>query len=142
MPNQQSHTVPDSRHLHRHARRHARLPRREARRGALGNTYIMLVGLGLIILGLIFMLENAGVLQYTPLWALFLFIPAGGAFAVAWKHYDNEHALTVTVRREVISGLVLSFVAVLIVLNLNWVVIWPSFLIIAGLGTLLTVERT
>jgi hypothetical protein len=141
MPNQRPHTVPDSRHLSRRERRHQRSHRREARRGALGNAYAAVVGLGLIILGIVFLLENAGILQYTSLWALFLFIPAAGSLVFAWKTYHDEGGLTVTVRREVMAGLVLAFVAALVMLNLDWVVIWPAFIIIAGLGTLLTVER-
>ncbi|MBZ0289298.1 MAG: hypothetical protein K8I30_16885 [Anaerolineae bacterium] len=141
MPNHQPHTVPDSRHLSRHERRHHRSRRRSVRRATMGNAYALIVGLGLIVLGIVFLLESAGILQYTSLWALFLFIPAAGSLAAAWKTYHDEGATTVTVRREVMAGLVLSFVAVLVMLNLNWVVIWPVFLIIAGLGSLLTVER-
>jgi hypothetical protein len=144
MPHSHSKTVPNSRHLSRHERserRHHRAGRRHARYSALGNPYAAVVGLGLIILGIVFFLENAGILQYTPDWALFLFVPAAGSLAMAWKTYRDERALTVMVRREVMAGAVLSLVAILVLFNLNWVVIWPAFIIAAGLGSLLTVER-
>jgi O-antigen/teichoic acid export membrane protein len=125
----------------REMRRHDRAARRETRFAALGRPYIVVVGLGLIILGVFFLLENAGIVEYSPVWGIILLIPAVGSLVTAWTTYQNEGAFTGTVRSEILGGLVILFIAVMVLFSLDWGALWPVFIIIAGLGSLLAVRQ-
>jgi hypothetical protein len=96
-----------------------------------------IVGLVLIALGIIFLLHNSGLFYLNNWWALFIFIPAGGALASAWRAYRVAgNRITPAARGSLTAGLVLTAVALIFLLNLNWGLVWPVLLIIAG-GSLL-----
>lgn len=93
----------------------------------------------LIVLGIFFLLRNVGFVSLNNWWALFILIPAIGSFGTAWSIYRNNGGrLTNAVRGPIIGGLILTMVALAFLLSLNWGVIWPAFLIIIGLGALIT----
>lgn len=100
-----------------------------------------IAGVVLLVIGLIFLLRNLGfnVVPFQNWWALFILIPAVGSFATAYRMYQaNGHRMTDGVRGPFIGGLILSMVAAVFLLGLSWAVIWPVFLIIAGVGALIS----
>jgi riboflavin transporter FmnP len=94
-------------------------------------------GVVLILLGLIFLVQNLSGAQLGNWWALFILIPAIGSLAAAWRAHQTHGRLTAAARGPLIGGLVLTLVALIFLLNLNWGQVWPLFLILAGLGALL-----
>lgn len=96
----------------------------------------------LILLGVIFLLHNAGVLALAGnWWAVFILIPAVTTLATAWMQYQaGGRRLTPAVGGALVASAVLATVAVIFLLNLAWGTVWPVFLVIAGLAALL--QRT
>lgn len=110
-------------------------PRRE--RGSEG----WIAGAVLLVLGLIFLLNNLGLfsMRLNNWWALFILIPAVGSFSTAYRMYrSNGGHMTEAVRGPFIGGLILTAVTLVFLLGISWAVIWPVFLIIIGIGALLT----
>jgi peptidoglycan/LPS O-acetylase OafA/YrhL len=123
--------------------REERWERREARRALIGNRGRgggLLMGLLLVLLGIVFLLQNYGNFSI-PLknWgALFILIPAIGAFDRSLRIYRNSgNQLIPQARGAFIVGVVLVLVAAVLLLNLNWMVWGPVLIIIAGLGLLI-----
>ena len=113
-------------------RRERREERREMRQGGA-----WIGGAILILLGLVFLLQNMGVLSLDNWWALFILIPAFGSFSAAWGQYQAAGRLTAGARGSLIGGLFLSMVAAAFLFELNWAFLWPVFLIAGGLALLL-----
>ena len=120
----------------------ARRQRREARRAALGNpsrgsTWV--TGLIMILLGVAFLMRTTGNFFF-PLdnwWALFILIPAVGAFDSAVRLYRNaDNQITGPALGSLLVGLVLTFVTASFLFNLNWSIFGPILLILAGIGVL------
>lgn len=93
----------------------------------------------LIGLGLLLMLQNLGI---SPIienwWALFILIPAVGAFARAWSAYQSAGGrITAQARASFLGGLILTMIAAIFLLELNWIILGPVLLILAGAGLLL-----
>jgi len=131
--------LPTNEPFDRHA---ARMQRRETRRAVLGtpsrgSTWI--TGLIMILLGVAFLLRTTGTFDF-PLnnwWALFILIPAIGAFDTALQIYRNSNnQLTAPAGGSLIVGLVLMFVTASFLFNLNWDIFGPVILILAGIGIL------
>lgn len=124
-------------------RHEARRQRREARRAALGarssgGTWV--AGLILILLGTAFLMQNMGTfsIPFRNWWALFILMPAIGAFSRAfrvYKHADNR--LTTQARNSLFVGLILTIVSGLFLFDLNWSLFGPLLIILVGLGILL-----
>jgi len=90
----------------------------------------------LIAVGTSFLLRNYAGLEIGNWWALFILIPAAGAFAGAWTAWRaGLHPAAVT--GPLVGGLVLVTVAAIFLLELQWSRIWPVFLILFGIGALL-----
>lgn len=124
------------------SRMEARRRRREARASARGSRAGggWLLGAILIAAGGILMLQNFGTVVISNWWALFILIPAVGAFGNAWRSYQNAGGrLSGSARGSLISGLVLTLVAALFLFNLDWGTFGPILLILGGLGLLLNV---
>lgn len=95
------------------------------------------LGAILIGVGLLLMLQNLGGFSLENWWALFILIPAIGAFSRAWSGYqDAGGRLTSRVRSALFGGLILVLVTAMFLLNLNWVIFGPLVLILAGVGLL------
>jgi peptidoglycan/LPS O-acetylase OafA/YrhL len=111
---------------------------RRATRRAGG--YGWLGGVVLIVIGAIYMLQNAGL--FTPFsnwWALFLLIPAAGALATAFGIYRrNEGNWAAAVTGPLLGGLFLIFLTAAFLFELNFGLFWPLLLIGGGLLLLLT----
>jgi hypothetical protein len=120
----------------RHAGRYQRLEeRRAARASRYGGTWIG--GAILILAGILLMFQNLTLFTLQNWWALFILIPAVGAFANAWRAYQSQSRLTAQARASLISGIILTMVAAIFLLNLNWTILGPVLLILGGLGVLL-----
>ena len=110
--------------------------RREARREAHGERR-WIWGAILILLGVIFLLQNAGIFLVNNWWALFILIPAFGAFAAAWETYRGAgNRLTAGARGSAIGGFILLLVAAAFLFNFNWTFFWPLLIILAGIALL------
>jgi len=132
--------LPTNEPLDRHE---ARRQRREARRaefGAPSSGGTWIAGLILIVLGVAFLMQNMGMflIPFTNWWALFILIPAIGAFDRAFRAYRNaDNQLTATVRGSLLVGLILTIISGLFLFNLNWTFFGPIVIILVGLGILL-----
>lgn len=95
-------------------------------------------GVVLIVIGIVFLLQNISGINLGNWWALFILIPALGSLATAWRIYQTHGRLTAAARGPLVGGFILLLVAVIFLFNLDWGKVWPLFLIIAGLGALAT----
>lgn len=101
----------------------------------------ILGGLILFAMGVIFLLRNLGV--DLPVlrnwWALFILIPVVSSFDRAWRIYQrNGRRVTGEVSGSCIGALALTMVIVAFLFDLRWAIVLPVFLILAGLGALLS----
>ncbi len=119
----------------RRAERDARREERRAQRGSATTAWVG--GVILILLGIIFLLQNVRGFYLNNWWALFILIPAVGSFADAWNGYRQSGRLSRRVRGALISGCVFSLVTAAFLFNWNWGVVLPVLLIIWGLTLLL-----
>jgi len=116
--------------------RQQRREERRTRRG--GNSWIG--GAVLILIGLVLLLQNFGKMALQNWWALFILIPALGAFANAWRTYQQADGhLTGAARSSLLGGFILTMVAAVFLFNLNWALLGPVLLILAGIGIFVNV---
>jgi hypothetical protein len=131
-PNNQNDPDPFDRH-------EARARRRAARREAFGapsSGSAWIAGVVLILLGVAFLMQNMG-LSSLPLknwWALFILIPAIGAFDAGLRMYRAENRLTAPARGSFLVGVALTIVTVIFLFNLAWSIFGPLLIILAGIG--------
>ena len=113
--------------------------RREERRARRGkNSWIG--GAVLILIGVVLLLQNFGGMALQNWWALFILIPALGAFANAWRTYQEAGGhLTGAARSSLLGGFILTMVAAIFLFNLNWTLLGPILLILAGIGIFVNV---
>jgi hypothetical protein len=116
------------------AERRARIADRRARR-----TGSWTLGAVLILVGILLMLDNLNGFTLENWWALFILIPAIGAFGNAWRSYQNGGRLSAPARASLISGVLLTMVAAIFLLDLNWTILGPILLILAGGGLIINV---
>ena len=125
-------------------RRAARRQRREERLADPSRTGGWMAGLILIVLGVMFLMRNSGTFDF-PLqnwWALFILIPAVGAFDSAYRMYRSAgDQLTAPARGSLLVGLVLTFVAGMFLFNLSWTFFGPVLIILVGIGMLFSAFR-
>ncbi len=117
-------------------RRAERAERRAERRAMRGGSAGWIGGVILILIGVVFLLQNLTGLSLENWWALFILIPAVGAFANAWNNYRSNERLTSAGRGSLIGGFVLTFIAAVFLFNLDFGNLWPVFIILAGLAIL------
>ena len=97
-----------------------------------------MAGVVLIVIGVVFLLQNVSGFRFDNWWAIFILIPALSSFAMVWRIYQSNGRLTSAARGPLIGGLTTLTVALVFLLGLDWGKIWPVFLIIAGVGALLS----
>jgi peptidoglycan/LPS O-acetylase OafA/YrhL len=118
-------------------RREARRQRREQRLADPSRGGAWVTGLILILLGGMFLLRNTGTFDL-PLrnwWALFILIPAIGAFDSALRTYRNAgNQLTAPARSSLLVGTVLAFVTIMFLFDVSWTFFGPILIILVGLG--------
>lgn len=134
-PNKQSTSdESQSEYYDRRAARRERLTERRA-----GGSGSWVVGAVLILVGIFIILQNLTWFELENWWALFILIPALGAFGNAWRAYKRDERLSAPARASLISGVILMMVTAIFLLGLNWTILGPVLLILAGVGLLLNV---
>jgi hypothetical protein len=120
------------------SRHEARMQRRAQLRSARGG-FGWLGGAILIGVGLILMLQNLGytLINLTNWWALFILLPAIGAFGAAWRSYQVDGRLSMGARSSLVGGLILVLIAAIFLFGLDWGLLGPVVIILAGAGLLL-----
>ena len=125
------------RQAERDARHAAKAEWRAQRRSMHGTWgYGWAGGAILILLGVIFLLQNLGALYFNNWWALFILIPAIAAFGAAWNMYHLSGHFHSGVRGSIITGGVLVLVTATFLFNLNWAIVFPVLLILGGAALL------
>lgn len=119
-------------------RRSARRQRIEERRAERHNNS-WVVGAILILVGIFIMLQNLTTFSLENWWALFILIPAAGAFGNAWRTYQKDERLSAPARASLISGFLLTMVTAFFLFELNWTILGPVLLILVGIGLLINV---
>jgi hypothetical protein len=118
----------------REQRRAERWARREARwQRHAGRHYGWFGGAILILLGVIFLVQNMGYPFLSNWWALFILIPAFWAYVAAWDSYHNNSRLTRGGVSSLTIGILLTILTLVFLLNLNVGLFWPVLLIVGGL---------
>jgi O-antigen/teichoic acid export membrane protein len=127
---------PDWRDTRRRERYERRRDRFERRPWGPGGSWI--AGLILIALGAIFLAQNFGYPVPHNWWAIFILLPAFAAFAAAWSMYQqNGGEMSPPVTSALITGLLLTGLAVIFLLGVDLSKFWPVILIVLGVGALL-----
>jgi cation transport ATPase len=124
-------------HPENYDRQSVRRQRIEERRAGRSGSWV--AGAILILIGVFIMLDNLAGITLENWWALFIMIPALGAFGNAWRAYQNDGRLSGQARASLISGVILTMVTAVFLLSLNWTILGPVLLILAGVGILLNV---
>lgn len=95
-------------------------------------------GAFLILLGVIFLLDNIGPFHLANWWALFILLPAVGCFQEAWNRYQAVgNRLDSSARGSLIGGFIITLVALIFLFGMNFGLLWPILLVVAGAGLLL-----
>jgi hypothetical protein len=138
IPNQNQPTnPPPTYHDWREQRRAERWARREAhwqRRGWRHTGWFF--GALLILLGVALLIQNLGIPFFKNWWALFILIPAFGAYLAAWEFYQENNRLTRHVVSSLTVGILLTILALVFLFNLTIGIFWPVLLIAGGLTLL------
>ena len=118
--------------------------RHEARWQRRGGRYSGWIGGAiLILLGVVFLLQNLGVPFLANWWALFILIPAFWAYSAAWNSYQDHGRLTRGGAGALAGGILLTFLTVAFLFSFYSGLVWPILLIVGGLvllGTALLPE--
>ena len=101
----------------------------------------LITGIVLIGVGGLFLLNNFTGFYLQNWWALFILIPGVKNLADAWSGFQRNGRFTDASRGSLIGGLILTTVAFTFLLSLNWGFIWPIFLIIIGIGAIMSGQR-
>ena len=99
-------------------------------------------GLALIGIGAIFLLQTMGLLPTNfNWWALFILFPGVSLLYQAWRMSDGGAHFDHRVRGPLIGGTAVTLVALIFLFNLDWGIMWPVFLILAGILVFATAAR-
>jgi hypothetical protein len=92
-------------------------------------------GVVLIVIGVIFLLQNTIGFSLENWWALFILIPALSSFERAYRLYQEDGRLSGRARGQAVSGIIFSVIALAFLVGGfgSW---WPVLLIIGGLVVL------
>jgi hypothetical protein len=94
-----------------------------------------IVGAVLIVLGIVFFLEQGG---YVTLagnwWALFIYLAAAAVFVNMWRAYRATGEFGRQATGSLVWGLVLTVVASIFLFDLVWDRWWPAILVAVGAG--------
>ena len=92
----------------------------------------------LIVVGIVFLLDNAWGIKVGNWWAFIILIPAFAAFARSWSIYKVRGRFTYEASSSLTGGMILALVAFIFLFSLDWGRVWPAFLVVIGLGALLS----
>ncbi|MGD0002942.1 MAG: hypothetical protein ABSE06_01790 [Anaerolineaceae bacterium] len=117
----------EQRSAERWARREARWQRRGIRHSG------WFAGILLILLGMVFLLEELNIPFLANWWALFILMPAFWAYMVAWDIYQDNSRLTRRGASSLTVGILLTILTLVFLFNLAAGYFWPVLLILGGL---------
>ena len=93
----------------------------------------------LILVGIVFIVQNVAGVTLNNWWALFILIPAIGMIVTTYQAWiKNDRRFTAASRGPLVGALVLLGVTAVFLFGLDWGKVWPFFLILAGLAVLLS----
>ena len=102
-------------------------------------------GLVVVLVGVLFLLRNFGVrLPFMALhnwWALFILLGAVPSLAMAFQRFHRTGHVDRLVLHSLLSAAAVIMVAVFFLLDLDWSLWWPLFVIYGGLWVLLGGKR-
>lgn len=104
-----------------------------ADRGQRPGGFGWVAGLILIVLGVVFMLQSAGIMV-GRWWTVFIYIPAAVNFYAMFRVWRRERRFTAAASGSLTGGLLLTTVATILLLDLDWSKAWPAILISIGVG--------
>jgi hypothetical protein len=102
------------------------------RHGRQMRVYPWLGGAILILLGVVFLLQNLGIPFLENWWALFILIPAFWFFSGTWSSYQHNGRLTRGAGFSLAWGVLLTILSLVFLFNLDLGLYWPLLLIAAG----------
>jgi len=102
-------------------------------RGERRSGFGWVAGLILIVLGIVFMLQSAGIMVGNW-WTIFIFIPAAVNFYNMFRVWRRERRFTAAASGSLTGGLLLTTVGTILLLDLDWSKAWPAILISIGVG--------
>lgn len=111
----------------REERRQHRLERR-------GDSWF--IGVFLILLAGVILLQNLKIIAINNWWALFILIPALSAFAAAWRISRQAGSFNKAARSAAIAGVILTLLTCIFFFNLDWNILGPVLLLVAGISLL------
>lgn len=136
VPNNQPSSQPQNASW-REQRRAARQARRAERSGSTGGAWLF--GAILIVIGTVFLLQSMGRAVFGNWWALFILLPAAGAFSAAWRSFSRSGGqLGGATLSSLAVGLVLTLVTIALFFNFDLTWAGPIALIVIGVGVLVT----
>lgn len=95
-------------------------------------------GLILIGIGLFFLLSNVANFSLHNWWALFILVPGLSKLIHAGQLYREHGRFNHRVRQAFTWSIILILVACTFLFSWSWGAIWPLFLVVIGLGVLLS----
>jgi hypothetical protein len=95
-------------------------------------------GVILILLGGVFMLQNAGFRMTDNWWAIFILIPAFWSYVGAWDSYREGNRLTRHAAGKLTGGVLLTVIALVFLFGVAMESVWPLLLIVGGVALILT----
>ena len=117
--------------------RHERLQaRRQARAARHGGAWVG--GAVLIAVGILLLFQTLTSLSLEKWWSLIILIPAAGAFANSWRIYRRSSHLSASARASLLGGILLTMMAAVFLLELDWTIFGPVLIILGGLGLLIS----
>lgn len=94
-----------------------------------------MVGVILILLGVAFLLERAGLIAIVGnWWAIFIYLAALASFANAWRAYRSHGDFGAQAGGSLTWGLAVAVVATILMFDLSWSMWWPAIVIAVGVG--------
>ncbi len=111
----------------------------ERRRRRGGGAPSWAIGGVLVVVGVVYLVRNVTGVELGNWWALFILIPAIGSLVTAYRMWDrNDRRFTAASRGPLFGGIVLLGVTAVFLFSLDWGKVWPLFVILIGLGALLS----
>jgi hypothetical protein len=102
-------------------------------------------GMVVVLVGVVFLLRNLGIpLPFVGLhnwWALFILVAAVPLLAQAAGSYRKSGKLDQAVLHSLLSAAAVILVAAMFLLDLDWAIWWPLFVIYGGLWTMAGVGK-
>ena len=101
------------------------------------------LGIVFIVLGVVFFLNNYGIIDLgLRWWALFFLIPIGFMLNdIVTQYRKGGGALTSSIRGSLTGLIMLVTIMVIFLFRMHWAVMWPVFIILGGLAILLNAGR-